>query len=456
MQDSEQQNIAQPLIAEIIRAGYLPNDTIPESKIPQIQNIINKYIYLLKYLSDSRLDPMQSEDMTKWLINLASCEIEEKLAPPYKDIALAQYMFETISPKIALRYITLHPEEIKAQIFIGIQKALLRADEGLITYRLIKFHFPQWDNPANKQFVDAIAARLVPLKSAIAEEIAHPLGPKFFTLCNQYNTPYLVLGDALVKDPELLSKSPEEIENAVDEAYQARFKHSKNKLKRAALYTTVSIFVTKVLLALVLEIPIDLWLSNELVYSTLAINILFPPFLMFVIVSTIKPPPPENAQKVILETMKLLYQTEKHDDYEIKPSIQKSPVVKAVISLFYLVVFIAVYGFIIWGLQKLNFSVASIIIFLIFVSLICFAGLKIRQRSKELSVEKTRESGLSFLIDLFALPLVQVGKWLSGQWSRFNIIVVFFNLILEIPLLTFVEFLENWRYFMKEKKEEIQ
>lgn len=456
MQENNKRNIAAPLIAELIRAGYLPNDAILESVIVEVQIIINKYIFLLNYISDLGLDMAKQEDMAKWLISLASCEIEEKLAPPLKDNALADYMYETINPRIVLRNASLHEEERKAQIFIAIQKVLLRADDALINYRLLKLHFPQWTDSTNKNFLDVIASRLVPLKDAIEAEIRHPLGQKFFKTCNQYNTPYLVIGDALVRNPDLLTKSPEEIENGIDLSYQDRFKNLKKKLKRAAIYVTVSIFVTKVLIALAIEIPFDLWVTKELVYTTLAINILFPPFLMFLIVSTIKPPRSENAQKVILEAMKIIYQSAKQDEYEIKPSARRSAIIRSFIDLFYFIIFIAVFALIVWGLLKIKFSWPSIAIFLIFVSLICFAGLKIRQRSKELDIEKTKESGLAFLIDLFALPLVQVGKWLSGQWSRFNIFVVFFNLILEVPLLTFVEFLENWRHFMKEKKEEIQ
>jgi len=456
MQENNKNDIAAPLISELIRGGYLPNDAILESAIEEVQIIIHKYIYFLNYTQDLGLDMSKQEEMSKWLISLASCEIEEKLAPPQKDSALADYMRQTISPKIVLKNANLHEEELKAQVFIGIQKTLLRADDALLNYRLLKLHFPQWTESANENFVNAVALRLIPLKEALDEEIKHPLSSKFFSLCNKYNTPYLSLGDAIVKDPDLLAKSPEEIENSIDQAYQERFERLKKKLKRAAIYSTVSIFLTKVITALAIEVPFDKYVTKELAFTALTINILFPPFLMFLIVSTIKPPRPENAQKVILEAMKIIYIAEKPDQYEIKPTKKRSVFLRSFINLFYLVIFTAVFWLIVWTLLKIKFSWPSIAIFLIFVSLICFAGLKIRQRSKELDIEKTKESGLAFLIDLFALPLVQVGKWLSGQWSRFNIFVVFFNLVLEVPLLTFVEFLENWRHFMKEKKEEIQ
>ena len=68
---------------------------------------------------------------------------------------------------------------------------------------------------------------------------------------------------------------------------------------------------------------------------------------------------------------------------------------------------------------------------------------------------KPKESFLTTIFDLFSLPIIRVGKWLSGQWTRFNILVVLFNTLLDLPFQGFIEFLEQWRIFLKEKKEEI-
>jgi hypothetical protein len=460
IQQNNKQEMAQPLICELIRAGYLPNDSIPESKIEEVKIILAKYIFLLDYLPTLNLNAQKQEEMFNWLISLASCEIEEKLAPPTKDNALAEYMYELIKERIVLRVSLrnaniLSEEEKNTQIFIAIQKALLRADQALLNYRLLKWHYPQWTE-ANQEFLTEIAPRLTSLKQTLSQEINHPLGPKFFQICNQYNTPFLVLGDILLKNPSTDFRQPELLEELIKEAYQERYQRSKNKLRRAAIYSTLSIFVTKILLALIIEIPFDLYITHQLIPLNLGINILFPPLLMFLIVISIKPPPEENTQKVILEVMKIIYQMKAQDQYEIKPAVKRNWFLRGVINLFYLLTFLISFGIIIWGLTKLHFSWLSVIIFLVFISLICFAGLKIRQRSKELSVEKEKESGWLFWIDLFALPLVRVGKWLSKQWTKFNILVIIFNLILEIPFQIFVEFLENWRHFLKEKKEEIQ
>ena len=107
-------------------------------------------------------------------------------------------------------------------------------------------------------------------------------------------------------------------------------------------------------------------------------------------------------------------------------------------------------------MDKLSFGLMSKIIFIIFFSLIFFAGAKIRERAKELSVEEEKGGLFSFLFDSFSLPFLRLGQWLSGQWTRFNIVMVMITALIDMPFHLFTELLEQWRYFIKEKKDEIR
>lgn len=223
---------------------------------------------------------------------------------------------------------------------------------------------------------------------------------------------------------------------------------------RAAVYSTISILITKMVIAIAVEVPFDKYI-NQFNYSTLGLNILIPPLLMLFLVLSIRPPSKRNEGLVIMEVMKIAYTRERRDIYEIKPSPKRGFVLNLFIGVFYLSSFVISYGLIVWALQKINFSFVSILIFLMFFSLISFAGVKIRQRAKELVVEKDKETFLHSFVDLFSLPIIQVGKWLSSQWAKYNALAVLFNSLLDMPFQVFVEFLEQWRSFLKEKKEKI-
>ena len=450
-------NIAKSLIYELIRAGHFPNDAIPERKIQDVDIIIDKYVLMLNNLSSS-LKKKDKEELSDWMTGLASCEIEENLAPPLEDEILAEYMYMIMKERILLKDgANFNEKEADIQLFIAIQKALLRADKSLITYRLLKLYYPEWVS-APKNLILEVSQNLFSLKKTLEKQFNHPLSPKLFKLCNRYNTPFLILRDVILKYPKEIKEKisqAESLEPLVEEAYQSRYQRSKAKLSRAAIYSTISIFATKMLLAFAIEVPLDKYVIHQFSYMNLAISILFPPLLMFFIISTIKPPSTGNAQKVIWEIMKIVYKSKKPEVYEIKLSKKRGLLLSGIIGLAYLIAFFVSFGVLIWILSQLNFGIIGQIIFIGFICLIGFAGVKIRQRSKELSVEKEKESGLIFLMDFFFLPFVIVGKWLSGKLTKINLIILLLTFVWEMPFQVFVEFLENWSSFLKEKKEDI-
>ena len=90
-----------------------------------------------------------------------------------------------------------------------------------------------------------------------------------------------------------------------------------------------------------------------------------------------------------------------------------------------------------------------------FFSLISFAGAKIRERAKELEISEEKAGFISFLVDSFYLPFLRAGRWLSHQWAKYNLVLILISALIDMPFQMFAEFVEHWRTFLKEKKEEI-
>jgi hypothetical protein len=107
-------------------------------------------------------------------------------------------------------------------------------------------------------------------------------------------------------------------------------------------------------------------------------------------------------------------------------------------------------------LHYFSFPITSIIIDIIFIALILFAGTAVGKRAQELTIEEEKEGFLSFLTDVFFLPVQGLGKWISNKWKKYNAFAAFFNALIDMPFSAFVEFLEKWRYFIKERKEEMR
>lgn len=453
--------ISEPFIHELIRGGHFPNDAIPESKIAEIQKSINKYIYILENAPQPPREKMKLQ-FYDWLLGIAACEIEEILSPSIRETAIMDFMLGRMEERMEIRGNSLiskiMPEDEKrTQIYIAIQKALFKLDTPLINYNLFKKWFLDWaDLPQEK--LQELTENIYFIWEKLEKNLRHHLAEKFYSVCERYDTAYLILNDIISSDPfeiENTLKNPEVLESKIRAAYKERLKKAKGRLKRAAFYSTLSIFLTKILIAFAVEVPFDKYVTGEFAYSTMGLSILIPPVLMAFLVTSIKPPSKQNEQLVVMEVMKITYESGRKDLYEVRPVPKRGFIFNSIIVLIYLLSFIISFGLIIWGLQKLNFSLISIVIFLMFTSLISFAGIKIRQRAQELKVEKEKDTLLRSFIDLFSLPIIQVGKWLSVQWQKYNALAVLFNSLLDMPFQVFLEFLEQWRSFLKEKKEKI-
>jgi len=177
---------------------------------------------------------------------------------------------------------------------------------------------------------------------------------------------------------------------------------------------------------------------------------------MFLLVVTIKLPRASNLKLVIDEIKNIVYKDEVKNVYEVELYPRRHFIFRMIFGLLYLLYFCVCFGVIIWCLYKLEYPPLSYFLLIMFTSLIAFAGTRIRKRSRELHITEEKETFFRVIIDIFAIPVVRLGKWLSARWKKINIVAVIFVFLIDTPFLMFVEFLEQWRYFLKERKEDIR
>ncbi len=352
----------------------------------------------------------------------------------------------------------LNEEEKNTQIYIAVQEALFKLDHPIIGYNLIKYKYPQWKNATREWFLE-ITKNIYSIWDGIEKDLSYSLGKKFYTICEKYDTPYLLLGDVLSEEnPSEISKKvsePETLEGLIKKAYNKRLSTLKGRLYRAAFYSTLSILLTNSFSLVFLEVPLAKLITGKFTPITIVVDILGPTFLMFLLTVTTRPPSKNNLEVVVMETMKIVYKREKTDIYEIKVPKKRGFIIRPIITLIYLLGAFISFGFIFWIFELAKFPPTSVIINIIFVALIVFAGLAIRKRAEELTIEEKPTSFFGFLLDILLLPVAATGRWLSNKWKRYNAIAAFFNALIDMPFLIFIEFLEQWRFFLKDKKEEI-
>ncbi len=441
--------IAEQLIKDIIRSGHLPNDAVSETVIPEAQKIVDG----ARSLARAGLEE-------EWVFAMAGNAIEEKLFPPREETALFDLAFQTIKPNLVLSGSTLKPEEETLAFSIALQRALFRVDEDRLTYRLFKSLYPNWDALSGedaKRIASEVPGVRIRMRRLMEARETHAL----LELCNRYNAAFFLIGDIArgTGDAALRRKIFEdqvELGAAVERAYGERFLKEKSRLNRLAWLSVISFFISKIAIAIAIEIPIERYLiKSDFSALNTFLNIIFPPLLMGAIVGAIKMPGGSNLDLAIAEVRRIVL-AEEERVYRVTVPKKRGIVSGAIIYGSYLATFGISFWFLIRLLQGLSFNIANIVVFILFTSLVAAAGVKIQNRAKELSFAPEEATVGGFVLDLFAMPLVTLGQWIIAGLAQFNVLVIAINLIIELPFQFLIEFLENFREFIRHKKGEIR
>lgn len=439
------EKLAPLLIKELIWARYLKDDFVPVSKIDDIERIINKY-------RDS-LSAARDRDLGEWFLNLAGCEIEENLVfNPYPQL-LINFVTESLQPRIKIAGV--EDEKFKdIQVYIAVERSFAKNSEIFITYHLLKALLPEWFGK------DASAARfpiLLEAKKEIDRDLQYPVGAEIKREVTKMVAPFNVIREMVVRNPEAFInnvKSKEEFDKVAKDMLDALYTENRGRLMRASTRSIIYIFLTKMVLALALELPFDLFVGRTN-YMALVINLIFPPSLMFLLNIGIKIPDGENTRRILERMDEYVYEGGLPREIEVGKKQKAKSVFESVFLVVYGILFIAIFTFIIWGLNLLHFNIVSQAIFLFFLCVVSFFAFRVKTISRDYVFQEGKEGFFSSLVDFLFLPIIKVGQWLSVQISRLNFLAFILDFIIEAPLKAFLVVLEEWVRFVRAKKEEI-
>ncbi len=453
--------IARHLLVELIRASYLSNNTIAESKIDEVGQIIEKYIKLKNYYN-SQIKNKENESRNKtanWIISMAACEIEENICSNQLDKIVVDSMYQILIKNIILPQGLPYEKDKEIQVLVAIYRNYLKYDQAMIDFLLLKYYQANWLEAGEDTIIE-LGGKINKLRQAIGWQAEHPLSGQMNRIISRYTVFYSILIDAIREDPiglyQSIKNDPKVFLRAIKKVCSKRYDIAKKKLGRAAVRSIIYIFITKMVLALILEIPATLWLGEVVNYLSLSINICFPPLLLFMIVLFTRVPSEDNTDKIINGINEIVFDEKKRKEpFQLRQPGKRGGFMNVVFSLIYAVTFFLSFGLVIWALDKMHFTVVSILIFLFFLTLVSFFGIRIRKVARELVIVESKENIMNFLVDFFYVPIVAVGKWLNEKFSHVNLFVFILDFIIEAPFKIFVDIAEEWTRYVKERKEEI-
>ena len=448
--------VSENLIKELIWAKYLPNETIPVTKIDEIAIVISSY----RSVSQQAISGFGNiaQKKAQWLWSIASYDIERRLVETKKKEGIVNFMFQLANPQIKLVGRKISEEDKNIQVYIACHKALAKSDEAILRFLLLSFQLPNIGTDQNSQ--EKLSQNFDFYYTNIEKALNNDAVQVITRYLRKQIAPFLFLEDILRKYPgDDTVNDPKKLEEKITEICMTRYKELGARIRRAATRSIIYVFITKMFFAILIEIPIDRYLK-EFRLMSLLINISVPPAMMFAFTLPVKAPGGKNTETVIKRIKGMLYQIKDQAELPLKPyeislnPPHHGPVLTAILSLVYLATFIVTFGLILKILTILKFSLISKGVFILFLSAVAFFAYQIRQIAKDYTVSD-HEGIFAPIVDFFMVPILYLGNLISKGLSRFNFFTFIFDIILEAPFKTIVKLLDEISRFLRQKREEM-
>lgn len=448
--------LALDLLRELVWARYLPNKQVPESMVGSVAAVFEKYRPLF---IAARSDERRADTYFDWLLDVVSTEVEYVIEPPLVDEALISLAYRELRQRMVWANPAVAEADRDLQLFIAIHRAVAKSNPATLRFRALTLYYPAWPKAAPGDTVVAdVAANLSAVADAVERQLRHPSADAMFRLARKHSIVFHLLRDVAESDPNafeaaVLNGDIGLLDNAISKAADRRYDRFRKRLRRSVLRAVLFLFITKMFLALVLELPYEQLIIKSTDTRPLLVNILFHPVLLAVIGLSVSIPEKKNTKK-ILEEVHAILGTGKDFSVTLKPG-RSNAGFGIVFRLLYALMSLVTVGAIAFALRSLHFNVFSIVLFLFFLSLVTFFGLKIRNSKRELVIVESGNQTLGIISDILFLPIIRTGRWISLRAPRINVFLFFLDFIIEAPFKAAIRMVESWLAFLREKKEEI-
>lgn len=426
--EKEPRTLAQLLLTELKWARYVSVAELGQVDEAGLAQILAKYSSVF-----------ESGVPRDWLVGVASAEIEE-LFNLNRDFGKFTYFaFQVIKQKVKVEDLNLD-----LLIFMAVDKIYSQSDEQQQAYHVLQLA----GGNVTETWKLVNLAKGHPLFTRLLKYVSHQVGA------------LLLLRDIYFAAPgefRQLAENEEEFKRTAGRVLDRQLRLMGERISTAAVRSVIYVFLTKMVVAVAVEMPVEIWAYGSVARWPLVANLLFPPALMWAVTRQISLPKGREKEKIAERAWGMVndFASLATEEDALLPAVaRKHGVWYGIFSGLYAAVFMATFGLIFYGLSKLRFNFAAQLIFVFFLSVIAFFAHRIRQTAGIYRVK--RQSGQkSTLLDMIWLPILTAGSKLSQGLSRLNFLAFAFDFILEAPFKVILGFLDSWVQFLGAKKEEV-
>jgi hypothetical protein len=444
-QDKPYHIIATSILQELIRAHYVP--ALPKSYIPIFTEYIRRAATIYARLKPHEVDVF---------LDIVAVALDRHLYPRQREEGFIQLMYQDIYHRVVWADNLLTPEEQPVQLYIACHRSLFAADDKEIMYHFFLSRYPHWrKEKLSDEELYTLIQELPEFLRYLEAILYHPSRERLTRLLRPNAVPYRILWDIMQGDTTAVLESPQSLATATQTAIANRIQHIQTRMSRRAWHSIMFLFFTKTLLAVFIELPYELILFGRPHWLALSANIAFHPSLLFFASTTVRMPGASNTEKVIEYVQRLVTGEDPLPTILINAPRRYGAMTWALFATVYTALFMLIFWRLFLFLDTLQFSILAITIFVIFLGLVSFLAMRIRRSVEDIRVLPRREGTLGLFISFLTLPILEFGRYLTSHISQLNVFLFLMDLVLEAPFKFFIDVIEEWFTFIRDRKEEI-
>ena len=433
------------LLQELADGQYLEKEKATEELALDIDNIVWKFLGLIEAAG-------VNGNIARRMVSFAATEIDARLSSlQYAvDESTVEAFYNTMKGHVHVSGTS--EEEVNIQLYCGIWRSLLSADNERLSYALWHLYVPEWRSP--ELDIQATAGKLSAVVSHIHAAVNNQLQWQLAQKIKNESIYFHIIRDVVQHhgaSAEHVLNSPTELEDHTREFLERKYERENARIKSSGIRAVIYLFLTKMVVAILVEVPYELLFLGGIHYVPLSINILFHPFLLFALTRRVRALDESNTEAAIAGVTGIIYEG-KVRTIRIRNTYTR---LSFAFATLYLALVLLVFGTLIGVLQLLGFNPVSIALFLFFLALVSYFAFRIRYQARRWKITQN-QGALALLASVLAIPIVRTGRWLSRTFSSINVFVLIMDFIIETPFKRLLNFSNQFLVYLREKAEEMR
>lgn len=426
--------ITDNLLTELGWAKYISYEEVRAADKNNLYGILSKYIGFTGGSVPS-----------EWILKIASAEIEElfNLNTDYKQFTF--FAYQVIRQKIQI-----DDPNLDLLTYFATDKIYAGSDDEQIAFHILGLAGTTTDKEKFEE-----AWKLFNL-ARTSKEIS-----RLSKFVRKQMPPLIIMRDIYFYAPAEFKKTfsnKNVFEKQAAEVLDIQLAQMSGKIATAGTRSVLYVFLTKMILAFGLEVPFEIFAYGHLNPLPLAVNLIFPPVLMWLTTMQIRLPSKKERDSLIVRAWYILenFDSLKDERDVLKNSDGESETRSPaywIFSTLYAVFFVGVFWVIYFALGEIGYTFFSKIIFIFFLTIIAFFAYRIAQVAKVYSWKGQKYQNATFM-EIVSLPILAMGSRLSQGLAKLNFLAFAFDFILEAPFKIILRFIDSWVQFLSVKKEE--